>query len=235
MSRVVLPALVVDGLLTIVARSTVAPLMSSGQAVARPSEVDQRRQTMATAEAQGFWSQTRAGLSSQVANRRDHIYDYCWRRADRLSLWRDARSCVALQTLKLPPKLEILKLQLLGLVETLAGLRAGPNKEDAQREEDDADVARQAFATRAPKSAAKMAVGPAMKLVTTSHVHGCRKKDSTYPPLGLVLQPHFAEVACPLREPRSEARHGDRTRADPRLGSRVGGVVRAVGAAVWSR
>ena len=38
----------------------------------------------------------------------------------------------------------------------------------------------------------------------------------------LVLQPHFDGVVCPLRELRSEARHGDRTQAGPRLGGRAG-------------
>jgi hypothetical protein len=32
-----------------------------------------------------------------------------------------------------------------------------------------------------PKTDAKMAVGPATRLVITSHVHGCRKKGSIYP------------------------------------------------------
>jgi hypothetical protein len=44
-----------------------------------------------------------------------------------------------------------------------------------------ADVARQAFPLITPKTDAKMAVGPATRLVTTSHVHGCRKKGSIYP------------------------------------------------------
>jgi hypothetical protein len=47
----------------------------SCQAVARPSEVDQRRQTMATAEGQRSWSWTWQEATSQVANRQDRIYD----------------------------------------------------------------------------------------------------------------------------------------------------------------